>query len=261
MQQVAKTRTGGVSKNHRLNHSPSTTTAALTQKIAELAVANDELLRSRQRIVAVEESVRKEIAGRLHGSVQNRLLVLLQRLTQLQQAAPAGDLAVELESLVQGIGEPLERDLRSITYQLYPPILRLGLVPSLETLCDSFYGTLSVDMELDEELVRQELENYAFIQDEVKLSAYRIVDEALGNALKHSKASQVVVRLELTADQQLSVTVRDNGCGFDAASANYGLGISLIKDYAEVVGGAGVVNSTPGGGTEVVASVPLKGAD
>ena len=247
--------------NRRPNQSVETATAALTQKIAELAVVNEELWRSRQRIVAVEESVRKEIAGRLHGSVQNRLLVLLMRLTQVQQAAPAGDLAVELESLVQEIGEPLERDLRSITYQLYPPILRLGLVPSVETLCDLFAGTLSVDMDLDKELVRQERKNHALIQDEVKLSAYRIVEQALGNALKHSKASQVVVRLELTADQQLRVAVRDNGCGFDAASTNYGLGISLIKDYAEVVGGEGVVHSTPGDGTEVVASVPLNGAE
>jgi len=79
--------------------------------------------------------------------------------------------------------------------------------------------------------------------------------------LKHSKASNVVLRVELTADQQLRLAVRDNGCGFDAASANHGLGISLIKDYAEVVGGAGVVHSTPGNGTEVVASLPLKGAE
>ena len=258
MCQVPEAPTGGVGEADGAHRSLDTTAAALTRNIQELALTNEELVRSRQRIVGVEESARKEIARRLHGSIQNRLNVLVLRLTQLKQSVPAGSLATELEDLVQQIAEPMERDLQSITHQLYPLILRLGLVPSLQTLCDLFENAISLD--LDEELVRQERENRALLQDQVKLAAYRIVEEAIDNAVKHSKASRIVLRLELTVDGQLRIAVRDNGCGFDVAIAEEGLGISSINDYAEVVGGVGAVYSTAGNGTEVVATIPLNEA-
>ena len=116
-----------------------------------------------------------------------------------------------------------------------------------------------MNLELDQELVRHERDNRALIDDQVKLSAYRIVEEAMGNSLKHSKASTVALRLDVTDDRRLRISVRDNGCGFDVASDNKSLGIFSIIDYAELVGGVGAVHSTPGHGTEVVATLPFEG--
>ena len=79
------------------SYDPSETDSSrLTKTIPELSMANEELLHSRRRIVAVEEAVRREIALRLHGSVQNRLIVLVERLKQFALDAPAGDIILAI---------------------------------------------------------------------------------------------------------------------------------------------------------------------
>ena len=111
------------------------------------------LQKSRRRIIAAQEGVRKEIALRLHGSVQNRLILLMHRLKELEQAA-SPDLARELGDLQSDYGEVLQKDIRAITHELYPSILRHGLVPALQSLGDSFEDTLTIAVEPGEEFVR-----------------------------------------------------------------------------------------------------------
>ena len=236
-----------------------TESSRLTKKNPDVSLANQELLHSRQRIVAVEESVRREIALRLHGSVQNRLIVMVERLKQFALHAPAGELATELNNLIREIGEPLQRDLQSITHQLYPNILRLGLIPSLQTLCDFNEHALTMELDLDGELARQERENRSLIQDQVKLSAYRIAEEALTNVVKHANANKAVLELGFGPRRQLKLTIRDDGRGFDQKTTSGGLGMMAMSDYAQLVGGETVVHSAVGEGTEVTATLPFGG--
>ena len=95
------------------------------------------------------------------------------------------------------------------------------------------------------------------VPDQVGLAVYRIAEEALTNAVKHAQASQVTVRLDPPQTGWLRLTVRDNGLGFDVASALRGLGMAAMQDYAEVAGGECVVHSVPGKGTVVTAILPL----
>lgn len=238
-------------------HPLETESSRLTKTVPELSMANEELLYSRRRIVAVEEAVRREIALRLHGSVQNRLIVLVERLKQFVLDAPAGELATGLQNLVEEIGEPLQKDLRSITHQLYPSILRLGVIPCLQTLCDFNEHALTIDLDLDEELARQEREDRSLIQDQVKLSAYRIAEEALTNVIKHANANKAVLELGFGQRGQLKLTVRDDGHGFDPETTSGGLGMMAMSDYAQLVGGETVVHSAVGKGTEVTATLPF----
>ena len=219
----------------------------------------EELQLSRQRIVNAQESVRRDIAQQIHGSVQNRLIILLHRLTELEHAAPPGELARELGSLRQKLGDLLDNQVRPISHRLYPSILRRGLVAALQSLGDQFEASLDIEMELDEELARRERAGPHLILEQVRLAAYRIAEETLTNVVKHTKASKVTIGLRLLPEDWLCLSIRDNAQGFDMGSVSGGRGLLMMQDYAEVVGGKCIIRSTPGEGTEVTALLPLSG--
>jgi len=217
----------------------------------------EEVQQSRQRIIAMQESLRRDIAQQIHGTVQNKLIILMHRLADLERSSLSEQMAAEVADLRQKLEEVVEDHIRPISHRLFPSILRRGLVPALQSLVDQFETVQPIDMELSEELKRQERINPRFITEGVRLAAYRIAEEALVNATKHAKAKRVTVKLGPSSEGWLGLTVRDEGRGFDMESASAGLGILMMQDYAQVVGGSCVIKSTPGKGTEVTAIVPL----
>ena len=230
------------------------------RELAEQAAAlprADEMQRSRQRIVSAQESLRKEIAQQLHGSVQNRLIFLVLRLKQLEATAEPKGVALELADLREKFEELLEQEIRSIVHQLYPYILRRGFVPALRSLGDQIESVISIEMDLDEELVRKERADRNLIPEQAKLAAYRIAEEALTNVVKHANASKVSVRLETPFGGWFRLTVQDDGQGFAVEESSEGMGIVGMRDYAEAIGGEGVILGAPGKGTQVTATLPL----
>lgn len=230
------------------------------KEVAEQAAAlarADEMQRSRQRIVRAQESLRKEIAQQLHGSVQNRLIFLVLRLKQLETTAEPEGVAAELADLREKFEELLEQEIRSIVHQLYPYILRRGFVPALQTLGDQIESVIPVELELDQELVRKERADRGLIPEQAKLAAYRIAEEALTNVVKHAKASKVTVCLDMPFGGWIRLTVRDDGQGFTLEESSEGMGIVGMRDYAESIGGECVIQCAPGKGTQVIATLPL----
>ena len=230
------------------------------REVAEQAAAlarADEMQRSRQRIVSAQESLRKEIAQQLHGSVQNRLIFLVLRLKQLEATAEPKGVALELADLREKFEELLEQEIRSIVHQLYPYILRRGFVPALQSLGDQIESVISIEMELDQELARKERADRSLIPEQAKLAAYRIAEEALTNMVKHANASKISVRLETPFGGWFRLTVQDDGQGFAVEESSEGMGIVGIRDYAEAIGGECVILGAPGKGTQVTATLPL----
>ena len=228
----------------------------LAEQAAALARA-DEVRLSRQRIITAEETLRREIAQQLHGSVQNRLIFLILRLKELENAAAPAGLAGELRDLHQKFEELLDGEIRSISHQLYPYILHNGFVPALQSLGDQFEGFMEIELQLDQELVRRERTDRRLISDEAKLAAYRIAEEALTNVVKHAKASKVTVKLDMPSPEWIRLSIKDNGQGFDPESVAAGLGIVGMRDYAEAMGGECAIHRDKDKGTEVSARLPL----
>ncbi|MCX5999417.1 MAG: PAS domain S-box protein, partial [Chloroflexi bacterium] len=218
----------------------------------------EELQISRRRIVMAQETVRRDIAQKLHGSVQNRLIVLLHNLTEMEHSASSDRLSAQLRELHQRLKEVLDDHIRPISRRLYPSILRQGLVPALQSLGDQFESVLPIEMKLDSELVEEERINRKLVPEQVRLAAYRIAEEALANAAKHAKPYRVDVALERLPDGKLRLTVQDNGQGFAIETVPAGLGILMMQDYAEVAGGTCVVHSAPGEGTSVMTVFALE---
>lgn len=232
-------------------------------ELVEHAVATvraDELRGSRQRIVAAQESTRRDIAQQLHGSVQNRLIMLILRMKELETKEPTAETLEEIADLRSQFEELLETDIRSISHQLYPTILRRGLIPALESLGDRFEEIFRVRLELEEGLREQERSDQNLVPEPVRLAAYRIVEEALSNVVKHAQASRVTIAVDMPAEGQLRLRVQDDGEGFDVEKLSDGLGLMGIRDYVEVGGGELSIRSAPGDGTEVTATLPLLGA-
>lgn len=221
----------------------------------------EELQRSRQRIVTMQESVRRDIAQQVHGSVQNRLIILMHKVAELQQAASTEESATPLRDLHNKLVELLEEHVRPISHQLYPSILRRGLMVALQSLADQFENTLDISMDLDEVILRRERKDPRFIPEQVRLTAYRIAEEALNNTAKHAIDSNVNIRLTTVPEGLFHLTMEDSGPGFNAATVSSELGILMMQDYAEMVGGSCIIRSSPGQGTQIIATLPFAGPD
>jgi len=222
-----------------------------------LATKAEELQQSRQRIVGVQESLRKEIARELHGSVQNRLIMLQHQLTGLQQKISQDELAAEVDDIHQKLEDLLEWHVRPIARRLFPSVLRRGLIPAIQSLSDHFEAILDIDLNLDEELVQREKTNSGLIAEQTRLAVYRIAEEALTNVVKHAKTAKVSVELKQVSTDRLMLTVKDLGQGFNLATISGGIGLAVMQDYATVTGGTCEIKSTSGTGTEVTATLPL----
>ena len=230
----------------------------LEDENAERIRTEAQLQQSRQGIVAVSESLRREIALHLHGTVQNKLVIVLHRIDDIVHNDSSNGLAtLDLASIRQELEKLIEEDVRKPSVYIYPDILRRGLVPALESLGDRFSSAFSVRTLLDEELRSQEKVDSDTIPERLRLSAFRIAEEVLANVVKHAEASSVTIDLDRSDNDVLTLRVSDNGRGFDSTDAAPGLGTGIMTDYAEVVGGDCRVESRPGEGTAVALTLPL----
>ena len=150
----------------------------------------EELQESRHRMMLAHEHTRKEVAGLLHGRVQSRLVVVRHWLKECQEnlkdALPEMTESLDKAAdLLRGISD---QELRSITRQLYPSIIRTGLPSALNSLADRFRAMFFVELEIDGGMSELESPVAPKLNDSVRLTIYRITEEALGNVAKHSEA-------------------------------------------------------------------------
>ncbi|HEU0169309.1 MAG TPA: ATP-binding protein, partial [Chloroflexota bacterium] len=156
------------------------------------------------------------------------------------------------------IDEIREREIRDASHLLHPSIIRVGLVPAVRSLVGRFEDFFRVSIDVDAELPRLDniLENQ--LPEELRLTAYRCVEEALNNIQRHARASLAEIRLTVTPDRAVSVEVHDNGRGFDSAQVKQGLGLNSIAGRVSQFGGRWRLTSAPGQGTDLSITLPLE---
>lgn len=223
--------------------------------VADRHLRTLELESSRYRVFQTQETVRRQVSASLHGPIQTRLLVLWHRLGQLDSQLHSPDLRNKLGEF-RGEIQGLQEFVRVLSAQLYPSIVKVGLVPALKSLANRFEGLLDIEMFLGDGSLELDgrLEG---VGEDVILIAYRVVEEALANAAKHARASRVRIQVDL-ADSSLAVSVEDNGVGFDADRVVKGLGLCMMADYVGAAKGTLTVGSVLGLGTKVEVVLPLE---
>jgi len=221
-----------------------------------------ELSKSHQRLISAQESLRKDIASQLHGTVQSRLILLEHKIVELEAKARSKWMTRELADVRQRLEELQNEHIRPISHRLFPSILRLGIATGLESLIDEYSAKLPVDLRVSKKLRDREQANRKLIPDNVKLALYRIAEEALTNISKHTPAANsIVVKLSLSDSRILRLTVRGDGPGFNTTRPSTGIGLLLISDYAAAAGGSCTIKSIPGKGTQVTAELPFAGLE
>jgi signal transduction histidine kinase len=229
-----------------------------------------DLQRSRERLVTTREEERRRLRRDLHDGLGPTLGALTlgldtTRLALAQEEPKAADaLLLELKSQTQ----EAVSDVRRLVYGLRPPALDdLGLLPAIRQQAAG-HGLLTEDVpngkasgsaHSKNELVFQveASEDLPSLPAAVEVACYRIAQEAVINAARHSSASFCRVSLSLDeADGTLQLEVSDNGTGIPE-NRSAGVGMSSMRERAEELGGTLTVGGLAGGGTRVLARLPL----
>ena len=211
----------------------------------ELTAQVHELQDARSRIIAAADAERRRIERDLHDGAQQRLVALALNLRMAEQRAASGDPAAG--ELVRQAGEEAQlalKELRDLARGIHPAILtNRGLPAALEDLASRATVPVEVTAAPDERL-----------PDAVEAAAYFVVSECLANIGKHAQATSATVAVTVE-DGRLSVVVADDGVG--GAELGDGSGIQGLGDRVGALSGSLAVESPPGEGTRVVASIPL----
>ena len=152
------------------------------------------------------------------------------------------------KSVTQAIAE-----IRKLSRSLTPPALGdLGLVESIKDLCDCIRTTQVFTIRFYHKRF-----NERFLEHDIKLMLFRIIQEQINNIIKYAHASIILIQLTTERDQ-LELIVSDNGRGFDPSTAKKGLGLNNIINRAELFDGKAEIKSIPGQGSTVTITVPIR---
>jgi signal transduction histidine kinase len=204
-----------------------------------------DLTASRARVVAAADHSRRQIERDLHDGAQQRLVTLALELREAEELTPPelAELRQRLTVMGDDISEVLD-ELQQISRGIHPAILSEGGIgPALKTLA----RRSAVPVELDLRSARR-------LGEQVELTAYFVVSEALANAAKHANASMVWIRFD-TEDGVARITVRDDGVG--GAEVGAGSGLLGLADRVEAIGGKFELESPAGEGTLLRAEFPI----
>ena len=205
-----------------------------------------ELSRSRSRLVAVGDEVRRDIERDLHDGAQQGLVALRIELSLQSERIEGHDL--ETAKILDELGRDVERtidDVRALARGIYPSLLaEHGLATALQAAALTSPVPASIDVD-----------GVGRFRPEVETTVYFICLEALQNAAKHAHAKHVAITL--AAGERLRFEIADDGDGFDDGAATNGAGLTNLRDRVSAIGGELLVESRRGGGTRVSGSLPV----
>jgi two-component system sensor histidine kinase DegS len=208
-----------------------------------------------EMVVNAQEAERQRLSRQMHdGPAQALSNFILQteiamRLLDADPAQAKDELA-GLKSSAMGTFQKV----RNFIFELRPMMLDdLGLIPTIRKYIEAYKEQTGIDVSLTVTGTERRLESY------LEVMIFRAVQELLGNAARHSQANLVKVQVDL-GNEQIRVSVDDNGKGFDPESLKQSsnLGLKLIRERAEMLGGNFEVDSAAGKGARVNFAVPAR---
>ena len=217
------------------------------RKMAEAALASVS-----GKLIEAQEQERRRIARELHDDIGQRLAVLSVELAQLQQGSSNPSEVPARIGKVQQLTSEITADIQSLSHELHSSRLQyLGLAAALRGFCQEFSEQQKVEVDLK----IRDLPSY--LSQEISLCFFRVLQEALHNAAKHSGVSHFEVRLWGTPDE-IHLTISDSGVGFDieATKAWRGLGLVSMQERLKLLNGSLLIESKLQRGTTIHASVP-----
>jgi len=203
-----------------------------------------------RKLVEAQEQERARIARELHDDINQRLSMLAVELEQLQ------DNPGEVRSRVQELRKQtieISNDVQALSHDLHSSKLEyLGVVAAIKSWCKEFGKRQKLEIDFRSDVS-------STFPPGIGLTLFRVLQEALHNAAKHSGVNRVGVQLREESDE-IHVTIRDLGKGFDVETAKKGrgLGLTSMQERVRLINGIIEIQSKPMGGTTVHVRVPLR---
>ena len=229
------------------------------QDVTERKRAEETLSNLNGRLLEAQEAERARIARDLHDDIGQRLALLAVTMAPFKEllSDSMSDAArLSLNTFQKQLAD-ISADVQALSHQLHPPnLLYVGLESAMRSFCTGLTDQKGVQLDLHFEHVP------ANVSPDVSLCLFRILQEALHNAVRHSRSEHFEVRLRRTADA-LELTVRDEGVGFDveAATRGVGLGLTSMRERLKLVGGELCIESQSMCGTTIRARAPIRGGE
>jgi PAS domain S-box-containing protein len=225
-----------------------------TQDITERKRAEAALFSVSGRLISAQEEERIRIASELHDDLSQRMALLAIGLEQFEQEMPdfSNEAREKLRQIAE-IGKEVSSEIHNLSHQLHSRKLdTLGLVGAAGGFCKEF----STKYDLEIEFVHKDVQ--AQLPKDVTLCFFRILQEAVRNVMKHSRATRARVELYGRPDS-IELSISDTGVGFDPEieTERAGIGLIIMRERLRLVGGDLVLESKPMQGTRIRARVPL----
>ena len=206
-----------------------------------------------RQLIASQENERKRIAGELHDSLGQRLVVIKNRaLLLLQRRDSLGAWSGEQVEAISAEVSDAVREVKEISYDLRPYRLdRLGLTKALHGMIETAADSSGIQF-------TTEIDNVdAVLPGQTEINFYRIVQECVNNILRHSQATHASIRIKRSAER-LELRVDDNGRGFTPGDAHHvGFGLAGIRERTQLLAGKLDLQSVTGRGTTVTIVIDL----
>ena len=225
---------------------------AVKQRTASLEISQEQIRNLARQIVSTQEDERRRVSRELHDEAGQALMSLKYELETNFNELGLDSISAnnKLASMLASINDTNEH-IRQLSHSLRPPALDIaGINLSLEDYCNETSDRIGI--KIDYQGV-----DLPGLADEIGICLYRVLQEALANIMKHSKASKVTVKLSYQ-DPMVKLSIIDNGEGMDLSTNGSGTGLIGIKERTSILGGVFVLKSQPGSGTHLVISIPWK---
>jgi PAS domain S-box-containing protein len=222
----------------------------VVERTTELLDSQEKLRSLTAQTVKTQEEERRSISRELHDDAGQALITLQYSLAAVQNELPESETfsRKRLSESLKIIDQTMQH-IRSLAHSLRPPVLDIGGINlSLEEYCREQTERTSIP-------ILYQGQDIPGLPDEVSISLYRFVQEALTNVLRHAQASQVKVRMQYKKGE-ISISVSDNGRGIEEGNPSGGIGLIGIRERLKLLGGRLVTDSSKGRGTRQVAFVP-----
>ena len=230
------------------------TSLVVTRLVSTVRKQAEEALSSvSYRVIEAEEKERQRIAHDLHENIGQRVTMLFLQIEKLKRdSLNAADAQSQLDALLKQSSEILT-DVKASAHELYSPRLEiLGTAAVMRSFCSD----LSEQKKMEIDFTSDDLPSP--VPPDITLCLFRVLQEAVHNAVQHSGVRQFDVRLWATSDE-IHLTVTDCGAGFDLKTVRKarGLGLNRMEERLKLVKGNLSIDSQPKRGTTIHARVPL----
>ena len=223
--------------------------------VTERKLAEQALAEMTRKLIEAQEQERARIGRELHDDINQRLALLVAEMEAAKQSLPhSREHTTQLLSQLQQRVTDISSDVQSVSHQLHSSQLEiLGLVSGMRSFCREFAARRKVEVDFTSGKIPSAVSN------EIAVCLFRVLQEALHNALKHSNVRQFKVNLDCL-EKQLQLTVVDRGTGFDSETIAKGTGLGLVsmRERVRLVNGTIMIDSKAMGGTTILVSVPLQ---